>query len=206
MLNSKAEEPYWTQIAGVLGVVGDERAINALIAFVEKPVSEAHLSRAHQDARQQAIMSLGYLINKTGSERALTYLIDGLTPSEWRQRRVQGIAPWASSYEEYDLQLSKYALFGLALSGHPRAGEALRSLQQSPTAEQMQFRKGLDSTLTQWLEVHAQVAAQGVAGMYEHYENERRHQREAQLEEIERLRGPEARRLHEAQESPSEPQ
>lgn len=174
MLNSKTDENHWARVAGMLGAIGDDRAVDALIAFVERPVNTLHLSQAQHDGRREAIRALGFLVNRTGNERALNYLIDGLTPSVWRQRNVQGIAPWMNSYAEYDLRLSKYALFGLALSGAPRAGAALRALQQSPTPEQAQLRSGLDDTLAQWLEVYDLVAERGVAGMYKYYETRQR--------------------------------
>ena len=165
MLDSDAEEDHWFRIAGMLGVVGDDRAADALIAFVEKPRPE-RVSDAVENARKEAIRALGFLVNRTGNERALTYLIDGLTPRVWRERNVRGTPHWMPSHAEYDVLLSTYALFGLALSGHPRAGEALRALQQSATPDQMGFREGLDDTLTQWLDVYDLVAERGVAGMY----------------------------------------
>ena len=169
-LNTEAEEQNWPRAASLLGIVGDERAVGALFAFIEKGGSHS-ISRAHNRARSAAMSSLGYLINRTGSERALDYLIEGLTPRVWRERNVIGIVPYADSYEEYDLILSKYALFGLALSGHPRAGEALRTLLRSPTPEQLQFRQteAKETTMKQWLEVHGLVAERGVDGMNEYY-------------------------------------
>jgi hypothetical protein len=194
MLSSKEEETHWDRIVGLLGAIGDERAVAALIAFLEKPVETDRLSVEHHDAYRAAIMSLGTLVNRTGDERALEYLIDGLTPSVWRQRGVQGIAPWAGSYEESDRELSKYALMGLALSGHPQAREALVSLQHSPTIGQAQFRSGLDSTLEQWLEVHQLVAERGLAGMYDHYEALRHAKEEREAEEAQKLRDERAER------------
>ena len=167
-LNSEAEEENWTNAATLLGVVGDERAVGVLIAFIEKGDSHS-ISRAHNNARSAAMSALGYLINRTGSERALDYLIEGLTPRVWRERNVIGIVPYADSYEEYDLMLSTYALFGLAVSGHPRAGEALRTLQRSPTPEQLQFRDAEEDTLKQQLETHGLVAERGVDGMNQYY-------------------------------------
>jgi HEAT repeat protein len=201
LLNSSAEEAHWVRIAALLGAIGDERAVDALIAFIEKPVGAERLSLSHAEAYSQSITSLGLLVNRTGNERALKYLIDGLTPSVWRQRRVEGIASWATSYEEYDRALSKYALFGLALSGHPEARQALVALQLSPTLGQLQFRRGLDSTLAQWLEVHQLVAERGLAGMYEHYDAERLAKAEREVEEANRLRAERAQqqRLREAQ-------
>jgi len=187
MLNAGQEEAHWPRVAHMLGVVGDERAVEALITFVEKP-STQRLSNAQHDSRQAAIMSLGYLINRSGNERALRYLVEGLTPSVWRQRNVQGIPSWMNSNAEYDSLLSTYALMALSLSGHPRAGEALRSLQQTPVPAQVQFRKGLDTTLPQWLEVHGLVAERGVAGMYEYYETQRQLKAEREAGEANRLR------------------
>ncbi len=187
MLNSKAEEEHWLRIAGMLGVVGDERAVGSLIAFVEKS-APARLSQWHHDGRTEAIRALGFLVHRTHSERALRYLTDGLTPSVWRQRNVMGLAPNVDSYAEYDIRLSTYAVFGLALSGHPAAGEALRTVLRSPTSEQRLFRERQVVTIRQWLEIHDVVAERGVAGMYEHYENRRRIEAERQLQEGQRLR------------------
>ena len=187
-LNSGAEEENWARAAYLLGIVGDKRAGGALIAFIEKGDAPFISPRAHNRARKAAMQSLGYLINRTRSERALHYLIEGLTPSIWRKRDVRGVVPYAASYEEYDLLLSTYALFGLALSGHPRAGEALTALQQSPTPEQLKFRDSEESTLTQWLEVHGLVAERGVAGMDDYYESQHRLELARQLEDAQHLR------------------
>lgn len=187
MLDSPAEKANHVRIVLLLGTVGDERAADALIAFIEKPVENVFLTYEEHEARNWAIQSLGYLAHRN-VERALNYLIEGLTPSAWRLRRVQGIASWTSSYDEYDLLLSTYALFGSARSGHPAAKEALRSLQQAPVAGQARFRNGLDDTLTQWLEVHEEVAARGLVAAFEHFESERQASRERADDEARRAR------------------
>ena len=161
-LNSDAQEENWAMNAHLLGQMGDESAVEVLIAFIRKGTTES-ISEAHDDARHAAFRSLGFLIKRTGSERALDYLIGGLTPGVWREREVKGIAPDADSYAEYDLRLSTYAVSGLAESGHPRAGEALRTLLRSPTPEQRQFRDDQRSTVTKWLELHDRVAERGEA-------------------------------------------
>lgn len=160
----RSEEPYWGTVVGMLAVLGDERAVEALIAFVEKPAANPAFSDVYESARGRAIVGLGELVHRTGSERALTYLVEGLTPGTWNERNVRGVAPWTKSFEEYDSLLSEYAIHGLAYSGHPRAGDALRVLQRSPTREQSRFRKGLDHTLELWLEVYDLVAERGLDG------------------------------------------
>jgi HEAT repeat protein len=200
LLESPDEKTNHTRIVILLGVVGDERAADALISFIEKPVENIFLTDEEHEARNWAIQSLGYLANRN-VERALNYLIEGLTPSAWRLRNVQGIASWTSSYEEYDQRLSTYALFGLARSGHPAAGQALRSLQQAPTPGQARFRNGLDDTLNLWLGFHEQVAARGLAGAFEHDKAEAEIARQRLAEETRRAREEreEAQSLREAQ-------
>lgn len=158
------------RVAALLGAVGDQRAVGPLIQFVETPRNTELLTDEEAAARKAAIISLGVLVNRTGSQRALNYLIDGLTPNTWIERNVQGRAAWPPSQEEYFRMLSEYSLYGLAMSGHPAAGDALRALQRSPTPQQAEFRRNLDDTLTQWLEVHSLVAERGIEGMYEYYD------------------------------------
>ena len=186
-LNSDAEEENWANAAYLLGVVGDERAVGVPIVFIEKGHTPS-ISRAHHKARRPAIRSLGYLINRTGSERALDYLVEGLTPGVWRERNVIGVVSYRDSYAEYDQLLSTYAILGLAQSGHPRAGEAPKALLRSPTPEQLQFRDAEEATVTQWLEVHELVAERGVAGMWEYYETQKRLKFEEEIKEVQRLR------------------
>jgi hypothetical protein len=76
----------------------------------------------------------------------------------------------------------------LALSGDPRAGDALRSLQTSPTPGQALVGKDLDDMLATWLEVHRVVAERGLQGMYDYYEARRGAEQERYAEEARRKR------------------
>ena len=155
-----SETEYCGAVVAMLVILGDERAVDALIAFVQTPYRDPSLANIYESARAGAITGLGQLVRRIGSERALTYLIEGLTPDVWATRNVRGVASWTKDYQEYDTLLGEYAIHGLAYSGHPRAGEALRSLQQSPTPEQARLRKGLDKTLERWLETYDAVVEQ----------------------------------------------
>jgi hypothetical protein len=140
------------------------------------------------EARHVAITALGYVLNRTGSERALTYLVDGLTPTVWRKRNLQGLAPFTRTYSEYDRLLSEYSFMALALSGDPRAGMALRALKDAPTPGQALVGKDLDDMLATWLEVHQLVAERGLQGMFDYYETRRRAEQERYAEEARRKR------------------
>ena len=180
-LDSETDWGHRACWALVLGVVGDERAVDALIAAVEKPLNPQEPQ--DHEARRIAITGLGYLVNRTGSVRALTYLIDGLTRDAWRKRNVQGLPPFIRTYAEYDRLLSEYALMALAVSGDPRAGQALRSLQSAPTPEQALSGSQLDDLLASWLDVHRVVAERGLQGMYDYFDAQRRLNQERAAEE-----------------------
>jgi len=173
MLNS--DEPYWLPAAGLLVALGDERAVDALIAFVPRPCPNPMFADVYENARAAAIVGLGDLAHRgIGGERALTYLVESLSPDVWKKRNVRGDASWTKAFDEYEALLSEYAIQGLAYSGSARAGEALRSLQRSPTPPQARFRKGLDKTLELWLEVYELVAERGMNGNQARQEVERR--------------------------------
>jgi hypothetical protein len=171
MINTTSDMPYWEKAVGVLGVVGDDRAVDALIELVERqPVDATQVRREWSHARRQSLISLGFLIHRTGNQKALEYLIASLGDSVWRQRGVTR-ADSNMSLEMSHKVLSEFAVMGLALSGHPRAGAALRALQQSPAPNQAALRDGLDDTLNSWLgEVYPLVVERGLLGMYDYYD------------------------------------
>lgn len=186
MAGSEDEQEHWVEVIGVLGVVGDEQVVDALIGIIENPmVDSPYISQVQHHSRREAMRALGILAGRTGSEQALDYLVESLDDGIWRRRNVLGVPAHLSDYDQYDRQLSIYAIFGLALSGHPRASDALRSLEEFPTSEQARLRDGLDDTLDTWLEVLDLVSERGIAGMYEYYENQRR----IEAERIRRERG-----------------
>lgn len=174
MINATSDMRYWEDAVGVLGTVGDERAVDALIELIERPpVESEYISEAWHDARANALFSLGLLVHRTASEKALEYLLASVDDTIWRRRDVRGPPSYGTNYLRYDWQLSKWAVFGLAVTGHPRAGDALRSLQQSPAPNQQRLQVGLDDTLDSWLEAYDLVAERGVVGMYDYYDQQR---------------------------------
>ncbi len=171
-LESETNERRRACWASVLGLIGDETAVEALIAAIETPNLRGP---AWLDSLSEEFRGLGCLVNRTGSARALTYLLDGLTSGAWRKRNVQqGSPPLFRSDADYDQQLSKLAVIALALSGDARAGDALRSMQSSPKPGQALVGKELDDMLASWLEVHQLVAERGLQGMYDYYDVRRR--------------------------------
>jgi HEAT repeat protein len=163
MLADSNEEEYWPNIVITLGMLGDERAIDPLIKFLEQAVPGKQLSRSHYIAKTGVLMALGYLINKSGSQKALTYLRESLNPNAWSQRALSWSSPFNQDVEARDLQLTKMAILGLALSAHPAAAEALRSLQKPPQNEaERKLQARLSPTVAEALQEHRTIGTEGL--------------------------------------------
>jgi PBS lyase HEAT-like repeat-containing protein len=164
MLRQPAEEAAWRSIVVTLGMIGDEAAVEPLIAFIEARGPDQP-SRAQYAARRSAVTSLGYILNQTRSRRALDYLETGLEPSQWAARLEPFHAPYQATVAERDRDFSTHALLGLALSGTPEAAEALRGLQQNGGTPS-EFAGQVRDLLADALKAHAAIAAEGLEAYY----------------------------------------
>jgi hypothetical protein len=126
MLADRREEPWHPNITAALGMLGDDRVAEALIAFFVRP-SPAMLTPLQYQARHSALMSLGYAANR-GSSKALDFLIatvGGASAVTWK-------GPYFASAVERDRQLVRVAVLGLGLSGKPAARTALDRFKATP--------------------------------------------------------------------------
>ena len=131
-----------------------------MISFIEADRPPAF--REHYAAKTSAIMSLGFLINKSGNQQALDFLKQAANPQTWASKRM-GVAPFPSSMIERNFDLSKHAVLGLALSGRPEAAEVLRSLQQPTDVEtQRQFQAQVGDLVSEALKENERIAKQGL--------------------------------------------
>jgi hypothetical protein len=166
MLRDPAEEEHWPNIAVMLGMIGDERAVEPMIAFIEAG-GQDRLSPAHYRAKTSALMSLGYVVNRNGNQRALAYLRDSVQPDVWAQRSIRGNAPFQASTEDRNADFSKHAVLGLALAGRPEAAQVLRSLQQpAATDAQRAFQAQVGDLVTDALAENERISREGLAGYY----------------------------------------
>jgi hypothetical protein len=165
MLEDRREQEHWTNIVGVLGMIGDERAVDPLIAFPGAR-GEDRLTRPQYVAKSSVPLALGYLVNKTGSQRALSYLIESLNPDVWTQRGVTWQSPYHATGVERNLQLTTGAVWGLAVSGRPEAASALRAVQADTSAAGKRLVAQIGVVVGEALVTHAQIARMGLAEYY----------------------------------------
>lgn len=166
MLHNPKEEESWPNVVVMLGILGDERAITPLIEFLEKD-SEGKLSRAHYTAKTVVVMALGYSINRHENQKALNYLVAATKPSFWTERKLSWISPYHADAQGRNEQLSKMAILGLALSGHPYARDALLELQR-PEASPVdaKFRTRVSPVIEEALKAHETITRDGLVRYY----------------------------------------
>ena len=134
MLQDEAEAPYWSTVAVTLSIVGDGRAADPLIDFIQRDV-EGGLPDWLYNAKGDAVMALGYLVNKTGDRKTLNYLLDAVEPDFWNRLGVGRLASDQAAAQERKANLSTMAILGLALSGTEEAAQALDRMLQSESTE-----------------------------------------------------------------------
>jgi len=166
MLKDRKEELSWSNIVVTLCIIGDDTVAKPVVEFIDKGPA-GNIPDGYYAAKSNAVMALGYLINKTGNKEALTYLKQSVDPKAWPDRKVEWKAEFQATDDERNAQLSTMAVLGLALSGHPEAGEALRKLQRQPeTPTQKAFAAAVTNTLAEALKDHEKIAGQGLREYY----------------------------------------
>ncbi len=162
MLKDPKEQDHWSNIVVTLGMIGDESAVEPMIEFIEEG-KKGTPSRSRRKAMGSAVTALGYLINKSGSRKALDYLIKSLTPQARAEGFLAAITDLFGTTAEWDKDLSKYAVMGLALSGHPRAATALKSIRKPPKSSDDRAAKEM---IDEALRTNKEIADKGLAEYY----------------------------------------
>ncbi|WP_156648938.1 hypothetical protein [Massilia sp. Leaf139] len=134
-------EEFLPEIVTTLGFIGSEIAAQPLIDFVQQP----RASRATFNAKNAALIHLGDLINKSGSQAALDFITRVATDREMAKQlavhrsaiaaaeaAVAGID--ARNLESLAAELAVSATFGLALAGKAESEGTLMGLMKNATA------------------------------------------------------------------------
>lgn len=145
-----------------LGMIGSERAVDPLISYINRgSAAEDTISQPAYKGRVGALVALGYLVNLTSNQKALSYLLESTSPAIWSQRNMD-------ITEKTMRDFSKYAIISLGLSGHPTAAAHLRSLRdQEGAAYDRSFRTKIGDILNQGLQISEYVSRNGLIKYYE---------------------------------------
>jgi HEAT repeat protein len=162
MLADPNEEQHWPNVVTTLGMLGDARAVEPLIQFLEEDPGK-RLSHVHYIAKTGVMMALGYLINKDENQEALAYLKDSVNPRVWAKRKTNWISPYHANTSDRNSQLSKMAIVGLALSGHPSARDTLEALQRPGISQaDREFQTRVSHVISEALNAHKMIFRDGL--------------------------------------------
>lgn len=139
-------EEFLTQIVATLGYIGSAAAVQPLIDFVQAP----RTGRAVFNARNTALLRLGDLADRSGSQAALDFLTrvagdTGLAralaasqaaaeANEAAKALQEGQAVVAPALDTLAAELAVSATFGLALAGTAQSQQAVEALSVDPQA------------------------------------------------------------------------
>ncbi|MGQ0621595.1 MAG: hypothetical protein ACT4QA_17035 [Panacagrimonas sp.] len=153
ILRDPLQEASWSNAAVMLGMIGDQAAVEAVIDFIREPGRGA-MTKLRGKARGSAVMALGYAAHQ-GNETALWYLMDSAMPGKWRER---ALAQVDDANPETAQRLTRKAMLGLALSGRAEALAVIRTLKPSAAMD----ADLLDTVRSQ----HAKVGQVGLSTYY----------------------------------------
>jgi hypothetical protein len=165
MLADDGERRHWANVIVMLGIIGDDTVVTPMVSFIEGRASGSATAESFR-AREAGLMALGYLVNRTGNQQALDYLIGGMSPEAWDRRGVIGKAPSHANTVERNRDLSRLAILGLALSGTAGAERALRSVQGLPDSQKTRFQIESRKLLDESLRTHGEIAGRGLIEYY----------------------------------------
>ncbi|QIL90170.1 hypothetical protein GNX18_10680 [Microbulbifer sp. SH-1] len=151
MLKDPNEIDHWGNIVAVMGIIGDESSLDEMIAFIEgKPSLE--YTETYDRAKTSAIVSIGYLINKSNSDRAVKYLEKMSFPENWEAKKIPGLTKRQKTYANRNRKFSRYAVIGLGLAGNEKSELALKrikSIKFKDKAYQDEIDGVVDSTISE---------------------------------------------------------
>jgi hypothetical protein len=170
MLADSRERAHWSMTATVLGAIGDDASVDALIDFVMKE-RRGRVRRAEYAALGSALVALGYAAERTGNERALGFLMDASETRFWERRMRSGwtsaAAPTAASRNS---DLRNFAIMGLGMSAQQKAWRLLelrwQDLDQRRAPLPEDERQALMGLVQQSMDDHSRVRRFGLAAYY----------------------------------------
>lgn len=164
MLNDPSEAPYWANVVALLCIIGDADVFDPLSEFFRR--GDGRLTIEQYRAKRSVLMSLGYLINRTKSEKALDFLRRGLDPAAWNAL-VRWRTPYHPGVQDTNLRLTELSIIGLALAGTPESGRALQTVRSELIPKlSAEGKSSVQSLLDEALKTHARVMSEGLAGYY----------------------------------------
>lgn len=158
---------YWGNIVAVMSVIGSQEAVDAVIDFIENdPMGD--LGEVHYKAKKTALYGLGYAIHKNKNKKAREYLVASLNLDIWKMRNISNMAERHASINERNLDLSKSALFGIALSGTIKTNQILKDLEKKDKKDS-KIKAHVEKYLPQLILENEKIKKDGLVKYYKKF-------------------------------------
>lgn len=128
LLERDEEREHWANVVTVLGMIGDDRATEPLIDFLERRFT-GRVDGAAYRALLEVPASLG-LLARDPSSRAFAYLVDGTSLEAWQGRALPWVVPPLQPADR-DLLMLRRSIVGLGFSGTEAGRESLLGVRRS---------------------------------------------------------------------------
>lgn len=150
-------EEFLPEIVTTLCFIGSELAVQPLIDFVRSP----RAGRAVFNAKNAVLIHLGDLVNSTGSQAGLDFLMGIATEMDAAKALAASQASAAAAeaasagvaapdVEALGAELAVSALFGLALAGSPEAEETIKGLRTAADAFPAVRQAAVEAAALSW--------------------------------------------------------
>jgi len=156
MLADDELQPYWANIVGMIGYLGEPSSIQPLLDFVHRQKGEISVNQFR--AVLQVLPAIGH-ISQTGDVDALDTSVRYTERDSWQKESLQ------FSYGRYhDTALSevlgRMAILGLGISGTPKAMAYLASMQSG------NLRRGWVDNVAEAIALNQRVSTEGASHVF----------------------------------------
>lgn len=167
LLNNRAEQAAWPNVVGMLGLVGGPASGRALMTFIGR-AEGGPLSSDQARAKSDAVIGLGYLVQRTGDKPALDFLVNGVRPQNWGAGKLSWNNPALQGDAAKARVFANMSMIGLGVTGHPDAQKVLKAIAagEPPYADIRTTVPGAARTATEAVANNDVVRSTGLLGLY----------------------------------------
>ena len=165
LLKDPSQVAYHGTILQTLGFIGDPQAVPHIISYIQDGKGE--ITAEQYRGKSDALLSLGFLINESSNHDALAYLTKSIDHRVWSKRKLLWTTAYFANPIARDMQLSRQAAIGLALSGSQEGHDALRQASEGD-GETGSVQPASDNMILMLLEASKTVAGEGLNSYLKH--------------------------------------
>lgn len=161
LLNDSEQKEHWGNILWVLGAIGDERALDAVLNFTESRFKGA-VDGVTFNAIIQGNLALGLLGNR--NTKAADYVTNATSLKFWNERDIDWQYKTLKDRGERDILLTQLAINSLPLTAKLEVLETLTRLRET-IAQGKEMQAYFGPNIEESIERYAVIQSKGLRGV-----------------------------------------